>query len=172
MEFRFVDPAKDFSDGMRVLYTYHDGLLDFGKRLLRLVEDISKHGINEARANECIHLHCYYTRATRLHHHDEEKALFPLILKKSFLIDGMLERLLLDHEEIEEAWNELARMLGRPEHICDKDQLFVLAGEFEKLQREHLLRENEDLFPKLKPLLDREQLAQMGKIMVRLRLPA
>lgn len=149
MEFRFIDPAKDFSEGMQVLQTYHDDFLDAGKQLLTLVEGICEHGMNKARASQCIHLHCYYTRANLLHHRDEEKALFPLILKKSFLIDGMIERLVLDHEAIEESWNELAKILSRPEGITNMGVLVDSAQAFEKLQREHLLREDEDFFPKL-----------------------
>lgn len=169
MEFRFVDPAKDFSDGLQVLRAYHDDFLDTGKRLLALAEAIRKHGMNEARANECIQLHCYYTHANLLHHRDEEKVLFPLIVNKSFLIDGMIERLVLDHEEIEAAWSELSQMLSRPESITNTDALAESSRAFEKLQREHLLRENEDFFPKLELLLDRDQRARMGNMMAKLR---
>jgi hypothetical protein len=37
----------------------------------------------------------------------EERALFPFIVNKSFLTDGMIERLALDHEEIDAHWAKL-----------------------------------------------------------------
>jgi Uncharacterized conserved protein len=169
MEFRFIDPARDFSDGMQVLHTYHKELLVVGEQLLTLAQDIRDYGMNEVRANQCVHLHGFYMRANLLHHQDEEKALFPLLVNRSFLIDGMIERLALDHEEIEEAWDELAAMLGRPEHIADKDKLIEVAQVFEKLQRQHLNRENEDFFPNIAKLLGPDQPVLMGKTMARLR---
>lgn len=169
MQFRFVEPTRDFSNGLGVLQTYHGEFLVAGEELLRLVEEIHAQGINEARAYRCVHLHSYYTRAGPLHHQDEERALFPLIVNRSFLLDGMIERLTLDHEEIEQAWQALAPMLSRPEHITDTKRLTELAQAFERLQREHLTRENEDFFPQVAPLLSPGQLLEMGTTMARLR---
>ncbi|MGH8601941.1 MAG: hemerythrin domain-containing protein [Gammaproteobacteria bacterium] len=112
MQFQFIEPAEDFSDGLNVLYSYHQQFLERGRELLALVDRIQSDGMNEEHAYQCVQLHCYYQRANPLHHQDEERVLFPLIVQRSFLIDGMIERLALDHEEIEEAWVELAPLLS------------------------------------------------------------
>lgn len=169
MRIEFIEPAKDFSDGMHVLNIYHERFLALGKDLIELCDNICKHGMNEERANRSVHMHCFYTHANRLHHLDEEKALFPLIINRSTLIDGMIERLTLDHEEIEQAWARLAQLLGRPEHIEDTGSLTMLAQEFEKLLREHVLRENEDFFPQVEALIEPDQRTQMAETMVKLR---
>lgn len=169
MQFRFIDPVDDFTDGMQVLRGYHEDFLERGKQLLLLVEDIHNNGMNESSASRCIEFHSYYTRANRLHHQDEEAALFPLIINQSFLIDGMIERLTLDHEEIEESWNELAVLLSAPEKITGTGKLQRLAREFEKLQREHLLREDEDFLDQVEALLSSAQCIEMGKKMAALR---
>ncbi|MGH8594702.1 MAG: hemerythrin domain-containing protein [Gammaproteobacteria bacterium] len=105
MRFQFVEPAEDFSDGLKVLYSYHEQFLERGRDLLDLVDRIQSDGMTEDHAYQCVHLHCYYQRANPLHHQDEERVLFPLIVQRSFLVDGMIERLALDHQEMEEAWD-------------------------------------------------------------------
>lgn len=170
MEFRFDDPARDFSDGLEVLRCYHRAFLKIGEDLLELAREIRREGMNEARANRCVEFHCFYTRANLLHHRDEELALFPALAgQRSPLLDGMVERLALDHEEIEEAWEVLARHLGRPEHLADGARLLSCAREFEVLQREHLEREDSDFLPRVEALLDGGQRAAIGRTMLGLR---
>ena len=169
MQFRFIDPVDDFTDGVQVLRIYHKDFLERGERLLLLVEDIHKNGMSESSAGRCVEFHSYYTRANRLHHQDEEFALFPLIINQSFLIDGMIERLTLDHEEIEESWDELARLLGAPEKMIGMGKLRRLVREFEKLQREHLLREDEDFLDQAESILTPAQRVEMGGKMAALR---
>ncbi len=172
MEFRFIDPATDFSNGLQVIQNYHDDFLNRGKALITLVDTLRLEGMSETLANQCINSHCHYTHACLLHHQDEEKGLFPLIVNQSPLIDGMLERLTLDHEEIEEEWEALGSRLSQPEHIRDFGELQTLARAFEKVLREHLTRENEDFLPQINALLTPEQRLESGEIMQQLRIGA
>jgi hemerythrin-like domain-containing protein len=169
MRFQFTDPVKDFSDGIDVLRCYHDDFFRRGKDILNLTGKISEEGVNQALAYQCIEHHNYYTRANKLHHQDEEHALFPVIVGDSPLIDGMIERLVLDHEEIEAAWTPLAKLLASPELIKDFSALMEFAEDFEKLQREHLTRENEDFLPHITSLLNELQLKEMGHKMASFR---
>ena len=169
MEFRYVDPVTDFSNGMQVLRRYHGEFLEKGALLLTLVDHIHDSGMNESSAVQCIEFHGYYTRANKLHHQDEELALFPLIVNRSFLIDGMIERLALDHEEIEEVWGELSGLLSTPEKIPGMGKLRSITREFEKIQREHLLRENEDFLDKVETMLTPTQKIEMGWKMATMR---
>ncbi|MGH9877723.1 MAG: hemerythrin domain-containing protein, partial [Nitrososphaerales archaeon] len=114
-----------------MLYSYHEQFLERGRELLVLVDRIQSNGVNEEQAYQCVQLHCFYQCANSLHHQDEEQVLFPLIVHRLYLVDGMIERLALDHEEIEEAWAELAPLLGGPEQIVDREKLKRLALEFE-----------------------------------------
>ena len=169
MHFRFIDPATDFSDGLRVLHVYHDDFLARGRGLLKLVDTLHKEGMSEATAYQCIEFHNYYTRANKLHHQDEEHALFPALVNRSFLIDGMIERLTLDHEEIEAAWDELSPLLASPERITTAGKLKRLAEEFEKIQCEHLVRENEDFLQRVATELHGDERAEIGRKMAMLR---
>jgi hemerythrin-like domain-containing protein len=169
MPYPFIEPVQDFSNGLEVLRSYHEDFLARGSRLLDLVEDIHRHGMNVERASECLDLQRYYVLANTLHHQDEERALFPLLVNRFVLIDGMLERLVLDHEEIEAAWEALAPMLSQPGHIAETQALLALTQTFEKLQREHVIRENQDFFPKVESLLSAEQCQAMGRKMRGLR---
>jgi len=169
MQFKYTDPVTDFSDGLVALKAYHEDFLERGKPLLQLVFDLKTKGMNEAYANQCINTYCHYEHANHLHHQDEEQALFPLLIGKSALFDGMIERLMLDHEEIEKAWSLLAAQLKQPESIKDFERLQVLAIDFEKLQREHLTREDEDFSPQVKAALSNEQREQVGAKMAALR---
>lgn len=71
----------------------------------------------------------------------------------------MIERLLLEHDEIEKAWELLAEQLQSPEKITDFDQF----------QREHLNREDKDFSSKVKAALSADQLTQLGKKLAELR---
>jgi len=169
MEFRYSDPVTDFSNGLLVLKTYHEDFLVRGVKLLDLVAEIKQQGMNESLANQCAAMFCHYGYANDLHHQDEEQALFPLLVGQSVIIDGMIERLMMDHEEIEKSWTLLAEKLSSPEQINGFDQLIQIAGDYEKIQREHLTREDEDFSPKVKAILNAEQIQQAGKKMAELR---
>ncbi len=163
----FVDPASDFSDGLQVLRVYHEDFLVQGRRLLTLAQAIHQHGLDEDRSAEAAQLAEYYRQTTRCHHQDEERALFPLIVNRSFLIDGMIERLALDHDEIEELWGELCGWLqttdGPPARHLE------LVPRFEKILRTHIEREDTDFFPVIADLLSHEQRRELGATMARLR---
>jgi len=165
----FIDPATDFTDGLRVLYAYHESFIFQGQRLLAMAEAVSRRGVGEETAAEAVRLAEYYERTTRLHHLDEERALFPFIVNKSFLINGMIERLALDHEEIDEHWARLNEILRAPEKIAEPAQLLDLTARFEKHLKTHIERENLDFFPVLVKMLSPDQLAGIGQRMVRLR---
>ncbi len=169
MEFKFTDPATDFSNGLQVLQDYHQDFLDRGAQLVTLASQIQQQGMNEEVANRCMDMYCHYSHATHLHHKDEEEALFPLLVDQSSLIIGMVERLMMDHEEIEESWNELAKKLSQPETITNYDLLLNQTQSFEKILREHLTREDEDFSPQIKKILTADQLKQAGKKMSELR---
>jgi hemerythrin-like domain-containing protein len=137
--------------------------------LLTLAEDLKQQPMNETLANRCIDTHCFYFHANRLHHLDEEEGLFPFLKDHSELFKGMMDLLTQDHEEIEYDWQLLAQMLGSPEKIKDCHKFQEVVAGFEKKQREHLLRENEDFIPKVKALLSVDELTQAGKKMAQLR---
>lgn len=169
MEFRFIEPVGDYKNGLLVLRAYHDALLLRGDELLKLAIKVQHREVDEKAAYQCMSLFSQYSRANPLHHRDEEHCLFPLLLEKNLLLDAMLERLTLDHEEIELCWAELALMLSNPENIEDRDRFMELAYTFERLQREHLVRENQDFFPLVEEHLTPAQLVESGKKMAALR---
>ena len=165
----FQDPATDFSDGLKVLLAYHERFLVEGQRLMAFAATVAQQGLDEAGAAEALRLAEWYENAMPLHHRDEERALFPRIVNRSFLIDGMIERLAMDHDEIEAAWGELAPLLRHPEEIANPKRLSQVAHPFEKLLREHIVRENEDFFPTLETLLASDRRRDIGLDMARLR---
>jgi len=169
MEFKFIDPATDFSDGLLVLKSYHVDFLERGKQLVALTTRIQQEGMTEDLANQCMSMYCHYAHATHLHHKDEEEALFPLLANQSSLVIGMIERLMMDHEEIEVLWTQLAKQLTHPETLTNFDYLLHQTTEFEKILREHLTREDEDFSPIIQKILTTEQRKQAGKKMAELR---
>ncbi len=169
MEFKYKEPVAGFRDGLVVLKTYHEDFLERGEQLLQLVANLNKHGMNEGYANQCMEAYCHYSHATHLHHQDEEQSLFPLLLGSSALIDGMIERLMMDHEEIEDAWKLIADQLKQPEVITNFAALQNSTIKFEKLLREHLTREDEDFSPHAQAILNDKQRAAAGEKMADMR---
>lgn len=169
MEFKYIDPATDFSNGLQVITDYHQDFLARGTKLVELAEKIKKQGMTEELAYQCMDMYCHYSHATILHHKDEEEALFPLLSDNSSLIIGMMERLIMDHEEIETSWAALSSRLSHPENITNTDHFLHLTIEFEKILRDHLTREDEDFSPQIKKILSAEQMELAGKKMLELR---
>ena len=169
MQLKYTEPTNDFSNGLVVLKAYHEDFLARGVKLLALVDEIKQQGMNESFANQCLAMYWHYHHANQLHHQDEEQALFPLLLGKSPLIEAMMEKLITDHEEIEKAWALLAKQLKQPDNITDFENLEILAQDFEKLEREHINREDEDFSPKIKIILSAEGMLQIGQKMQELR---
>ncbi|MFW5443947.1 MAG: hemerythrin domain-containing protein [Methylococcaceae bacterium] len=169
MEFKFIDPATDFSSGLQVITDYHQDFLTRGVQLVELAKEIKKQGMTEQLANQCMAMYCHYSHATNLHHKDEEEALFPLLVDQSSLIIGMIERLIMDHEEIEESWAAISTRISKPELITNFDHFLHLTIGFEKILRDHLTREDEDFAPQIKKVLTPEQLKQAGEKMSEIR---
>lgn len=169
MEFKFTDPATDFSNGLQVITDYHQDFLARGLQLVKLAKEIQQQGMTEALANQCMDMYCHYSHATHLHHKDEEEALFPLLVDQSSLVIGMIERLIMDHEEIEESWTAVSTRLSQPNQITNFDHFLHITIEFEKILREHLTREDEDFSPQIKQILTAEQIQKAGKKMSELR---
>lgn len=169
MEFKFIDPATDFSSGLQVITDYHQDFLTRGLQLVELAKEIQQQGMTEDLANRCMDMYCHYSHATNLHHKDEEEALFPLLVDQSSLVIGMIERLIMDHEEIEDSWSKLAKQLNKPETITNFDFLVHQTIEFETILREHLTREDEDFSPQIKKILSAAQLQKAGNKMAELR---
>jgi len=169
MEFKFTDPATDFSNGLLVISDYHHDFLARGLQLVELAKEIKKQGMTEQLANQCMEMYCHYSHATHLHHKDEEEALFPLLVDQSSLVIGMMERLIMDHEEIEESWTALSSRLSKPEQITNFDHFLHITIAFEKILREHLTREDEDFSPQIKKILTANQIKQAGEKMSKLR---
>jgi hemerythrin-like domain-containing protein len=169
MEFKFIDPATDFSSGLKVITDYHQDFLSRGVQLVELAKQIKQQGMTEDLANQCMNMYCHYSHATHLHHKDEEEGLFPLLADQSSLIIGMMERLIMDHEEIEKSWAELAKKLNHPEEITNFDHFLHLTVEFEKILRDHLTREDEDFSPQIEKILTANQLKQAGEKMSEIR---
>ena len=169
MEFKYKEPVSGFSDGLVVLKSYHEDFLERGKQLLQLVANLQEQGMNADAANQCMEVYCHYQHATHLHHQDEELSLFPLLLGKSTLVDGMIERLMMDHEEIEDAWNILAEQFKQPDKITNFAVLQNSTIKFEKLLREHLTREDEDFSPHAQAILNDQQRTEAGEKMAEMR---
>ncbi|SMG65259.1 [similarity to] hemerythrin HHE cation binding domain-containing protein [methanotrophic bacterial endosymbiont of Bathymodiolus sp.] len=169
MEFKYKEPVNGFDDGLAVLKSYHEDFLARGEKLLQLVANLKEHGMNETYANECMAMYCHYQHATHLHHQDEEQSLFPLLAGSSALVDGMIERLMMDHEEIEDTWKVVAKQLKQPDKITSFDLLQDATIRFEKLLREHLTREDEDFSPHAQAILNDKLRAEAGEKMAEMR---
>jgi len=91
------------------------------------------------------------------------------LIDQSNLVLGMIERLMMDHEEIEASWDLLAEKLNNPQLINDFDQFLQFAMDFEKIQREHLTREDQDFAPRMKEILSDENIQLIGQKMFELR---
>ncbi|NOQ37104.1 MAG: hypothetical protein GQ569_14630 [Methylococcaceae bacterium] len=162
MEFLFIEPANDFSNGKLVLKAYHEDFKKRGKQLLETVASIQKQGMTAELAQNCVAFYCQYSIANQLHQQDEEMLVFPLAVQTEPELREIIKHLEVEHEEINKLWDALTEQLTEPEEVDDFETLQSLIVEFELKQREHLEREEQMLLPKITALFNESQWQALG----------
>jgi hemerythrin-like domain-containing protein len=160
----FDPPAPDFNDPLGLLSACHQRMLSFCKLLEKLQQHIQTHGVDGDATEAALKIHRYFSSSAVLHHMDEEQDLFPL-LSQSVSMNDLTPRLLQQHEQLNALWNELAPLLAEPVKIPANRDFNVLADQFCGAYREHISNEEEQLLPRARQTLTKEQLEQMGRNM-------
>ena len=159
------NPAPDFDDPLGLLKACHQRILGFCELLEKMLAHINDHGIDSEVKQSAQKIHRYFSSAGVLHHMDEEQNLFPLLIGSSLKIATIIHGLKQDHIKINESWEKLSPVLGRPATIEGTSEFNQWVAEFCRAYRTHIKTEEDDLLSTAQHILSTEQLQQLGKHM-------
>ena len=164
----FSHTAPDFSDPLGLISACHQRIRDHASLLELIIERFEKDEVDADVREAARKVHTYFNTAAKHHHQDEEKNIFPLLIRQSLKIADIIHKLKQDHQRHNELWSVIQPVLKRLPESLD-DHFKQSAYEFTALQRDHAKIEDEDLFAMAKHILSSEQLRKIGKAMAERR---
>ncbi len=111
----------------------------------------------------------YFTSSARQHHEDEEKDLFPLLIRQSLKLADLVNGLKQEHRTLDELWAAIEPELRRMPEPANPNAFIAAASAFCNLNREHVIRENTDFLPVAQNSLSSQQIKDLGRAMAQRR---
>lgn len=159
------EPAPDFNDPLGLLMACHKRMLAHCDTLNRIGERLGSGGVDQEVRDAARQVHRYFATAAKLHHQDEERDLFPMVVRTSLKIAETIHHLKQDHRKMETLWQELEPLLTDIDKIDSPAQFVTTATEFAQLYRSHIEQENEFILSTAQHLLSAQQLSKLGRAM-------
>ena len=166
----FSTPAAGFEAPLEMLSACHGRVERQCETLLRLVPHLAANGPDAAAREAAQNVMRYFDTSARHHHADEEDDLFPALLQAAPQaglagLRELIAALQAQHRELEQAWNDLRRML---DEVCQESRRELDAAAVEHLvglYRSHIAREEAELLPLAAQTLGPAQLDRVGGAM-------
>jgi hemerythrin-like domain-containing protein len=159
-------PAPSFDDPLGMLFACHRRIEKQLDTLSRLQQHLPKHGSDKDAGIAARAILKYFDEAAPNHHADEEESLFPrLHAALPGPADAVIAPLLDDHALLANNWAALRPLLA---DIAAGRPVILPAAQVEAVRAayaSHIAREDTDLFPLARRVLDTEALAAMGREM-------
>ena len=161
-------PGVGFEAPFDMLQACHERVARSLDLLQRLIDHASKAGVDAAVRDACADVLRYFDRAAPLHHEDEERHVFPLLLEGAADFDevALVHRLQADHVAMAKAWAGLQPAL---QAWCEGSDLALppvalqaLATPFIALYADHIRAEEELVYPAARALIAPPALVAMG----------
>lgn len=162
------ETAPDFSDPLGLLAACHGRMRSFCDLLERLPDWLERNGLDDDASAGVQRVLRYFEQAAPLHHQDEEQDLLPLLRAQPGNA-GLVDRLLAEHEQLEQTWQRLAPLLQRLPETRFEPALAETIADFCTAYRRHIALEDTEILPLAHATLSTEQLAVMGTHMARRR---
>lgn len=98
----------------------------------------------------------FYRTELVKHFEDEEKILFPSVIKRDDEVDKLIEEVISEHRKMESLVKDLMR----------KSDVTDLLDELGRLLENHIRKEERKLFPKIEEILSEGELKTIGKKLI------
>lgn len=161
-------PAPDFDHPVEMLAACHDRIEDQLRTLERLREHLAANGCDEQARGAAANVIRYFDTAGEFHHEDEERDLFPALMKAANQdeeIARVIARLVHDHEQMRRLWKDLRLELQAIGEGRSRLLNAEIAERFSALYRAHIEREEADLLPAAQRTLSADELSRIGAAM-------
>lgn len=158
--------APTFDSPLDMLHACHERIMDQCATLQKLMSHLPMHGCDTQAQQAAQAIMRYFDTAGKFHHQDEEEDLFPLLLStQNLYAEGLIKRLLDDHQAMEAAWLNLRSQL---QDIADGKSATLernVVADFSLVYGRHIMLENTKLLPLSAQILNAQQLHDIGKKM-------
>jgi hemerythrin-like domain-containing protein len=166
----FQSAAAGFDEPLALLHGCHERIGQRCRLLLRLADHVVVRGTDADSRNAAAGLLRYFADAGVKHHEDEERDLFPALLDAAppaerAPLRELVDTLVADHREMAAAWAEVERILAALAEGRETPLPRGLAERFESLYSAHIAREEAQLLPTARRLVDAPALARLGEAM-------
>lgn len=131
----------------------HDKILE---ELIRLEKNLGKEGFDEKSVREFLD---FTDNFAEIHHQKEEKVLFPALEGKGLSKEaGPIGVMLLEHEIKRNHINDLRKALEKKDFKAAR----TISYQIISLLREHIMKENEILYPMAQDILTKEDMSRIS----------
>ena len=166
----FSSPAAGPEAPLDMLAACHTRVEKQCQTLTRLQPHLAAHGPDGDAREAASAVMRYFDTAAKHHHEDEEQDLFPALLESmagsdAVCIRDLTQALRAEHRQLEGRWSALRVSL---ESIAEGEALTLDEHEvrdFVSAYRAHIAREDSELLPMAKRLLDDAALLTLGRAM-------
>lgn len=165
--------ASSYEQPFELLQACHERVERSLQLLVRLCQHLKVQGLDGSARDAARDILRYFDIAAPLHHEDEERHVFPVLeqLDDEALLE-VCTRLRDDHQRIHAQWQVLRTLLVQLDSLPDgalpvlqQDMLGRAADAFVDIHKEHLLLENQHVFPSAQHGLSTAQQQAMGEEM-------
>ncbi len=172
----FATPAAGFDAPFEMLQACHERVESMLGLLQKLVDYLVEHPRDAQAKQAAQDVMRYFDLAAPLHHQDEERHVFPAILRQGDVdLLAIVARLQQDHLAMEVAWQALRRVLEEVvASPSTQQQALSPAGiecvsRFLGLYKHHIADENLVIFPAAQQQLTASELTNMSEDMMQRR---
>ena len=163
---QILEPQKfaSWNEPIEMLYACHGKVKRFCRQLTILPDYLAKNGCNQAVKNDVQQILNYFNQSAPLHHDDEEKDFFPLLVKYVPEAQKDIDELERQHVTLHGSWTKLSEQL-QALLTGDRENVDVaLINHFVSGYDKHIALE-EPLFELGKQHLSESELREIGDIM-------
>lgn len=163
---QILEPQKfaSWNEPIEMLYACHSKVKRFCRQLTILPDYLAKNGCNQAVKNDVQQILNYFNQSAPLHHDDEEKDFFPLLVKYVPEAQKDIDELERQHVTLHDNWSKLSEQLQALLKDERENIDVALINHFVSGYDKHIALE-EPLFELGKQHLSESELRQIGDIM-------
>lgn len=163
---QILEPQKfaSWNEPIEMLYACHGKVKRFCRQLTILPDYLAKNGCNQAVKNDVQQILNYFNQSAPLHHDDEEKDFFPLLVKHVPEAQKDIDELERQHVTLHDSWTKLSEQLQALLKDERENIDVTLINHFVSGYDKHIALE-EPLFELGKQHLSELELREIGDIM-------
>ena len=158
-------PLAELADPLAFLRASHRLILAHCEHLSQLAERLATTPPTPELRQEARALHGFFTTVLARHQQDEEVELYARLNRISLKMADAVHAMRRDHGRLNELWAGLAPRLAAPDGIAEHAQFQSLVAEFVTLKRQHMQREEQELFNRGQHILSSAELKQISTSM-------